>query len=106
MPKKTEAEIKIEQRMESLSENPKELTEVFNKVKKADTITEALLREFLQHVKKTTDPDSIALICSVKHTACLREAGVAKNIADLGGPITKGGNPNFKKNRSTNDRGY
>jgi len=106
VPKKTEAEIKIEQRMESLSENPKELTEVFNKVKKADTITEALLREFLQHVKKTTDPDSIALICSVKHTACLREAGVAKNIADLGGPITKGGNPNFKKNRSTNDRGY
>jgi hypothetical protein len=34
----------------------------------------------------------------------MRDTPIAKNIVDLGGAITKG-NPNFKKHRSTQERG-
>lgn len=76
VPKKSELEIKVEKRLGQLSDKPELLLPVYTKIK-SEKINEALLREFLSHMRKTED---LTQVMSVNLKIAQREAGTAKTL--------------------------
>lgn len=101
VPKKSELELKFDRKLEQISAKPDLLLPVVAKIR-SDKVNEALLREFLTHMKATSSLDDLSLIVSLNHTIAKREVGMAKTLSEVGGNIQKGG---FKKGQGRGGHG-
>jgi len=95
LPKKSEAEVKLETKLANLSkDSSKPLLDIFARLK-SESVSETLLRDFV-NLTKACATEKVSCIVSVNHVIAAREIGITKSLSDVGSSFQKG---NFNKNK-------